>query len=219
MVKLEVIMGLNRNRTWLIAANSYETWLHARAHCAIIYRPETEVAFLNGLMHVILEEKLEDSGFIAERTRGFEELKAAVAPYDPTSVEKITGIGSDVLIASARRYARVEKASMLISSGLGLRGDARNSALAASNLALITGNIGKPSAGVNLLSEKNNSQGVLDMGLTPEYLPGYRDLQNGSERRAFERHSLKKKQPAFIDRAACTRCRSCIRACKYGAIE
>ena len=186
MVKLEVIMGLNRNRSWLIAANSYETWLHARAHCAIIYRPGPEVAFLNGLMHIILEEKLEDGGFIAERTRGFEELKAALAPYDPPSVEKITGIGSNLLIAAARRFARAEKASILISSGLGLRGDERNSALAASNLALITGNIGKPSAGVNILSEKCNSQGVLDMGLTPEYLPGYRDLQNGSERRAFE---------------------------------
>jgi formate dehydrogenase alpha subunit len=187
MVKLEVIMALNRNRAFLIAADSYETWLHARAHCAIIYRPGTEVAFLNGLLHVIFKERLEDGSFIAERTRGCDGLRKSVASFDPATVESITGVPAAILVAAARKYAGSQKASILISSGLGLRGDERGIARASANLALATGNIGTPSSGVNILAEKSNSQGVLDMGLVPAYLPGYRDLQDQGERRTFER--------------------------------
>ncbi len=186
MVKLEVIMALNRNRAFLIAANSYETWLHARAHCPITYRPGTEVAFLNGLINIIFKEQLEDAEFIAERTRGCEELRRAVADCDPAAVASITGVPADLLVLAARKYAGSKKSSILISSGLGLRGDEAGIARAAACLALITGNIGRPSAGIALLSEKCNSQGVLDMGLLPGYLPGYRDLQDQAERRAFE---------------------------------
>jgi len=186
MVKLEVIMALNRNRAFLIAASSYETWLHAKSHCAIIYRPGTEVAFLNGIINIIFNEKLEDSSFIAERTRGCEELRCAVADFDPATVESITGVPADLLVRAARKYAGSKKSSILISSGLGLRGDEAGIARAAAGLALITGNIGRPSTGVALLSEKSNSQGVLDMGLIPGYLPGYRDLQDPAERRTFE---------------------------------
>jgi formate dehydrogenase alpha subunit len=186
MVKIEVIMALNRSRAFLIAANSYETWLHAKAHCAIIYRPGTEVAFLNGLMHVIFKENLEDPMFIAQRTRGCEELRSAVSAYSPDAVQSMTGVRADLLVAAARKYAASPKAALLISTGLGLRGDESGIARAACALALITGNIGRPSAGVNLLSEKSNSQGVLDMGMIPEYLPGYRDVRDQGERRAFE---------------------------------
>jgi formate dehydrogenase alpha subunit len=186
MVKLEVIRALSRNRAFLIAANSYETWLHARAHCAIIYRPGTEVAFLNGMMQIIFSEGLEDRAFIAERTRGCEELRRAVADFDPATVESITGVPADLLVLAARKYAGSKKSSILISSGLGLRGDEGGITRAAASLALSTGNIGRPSAGVAVLSEKSNSQGVLDMGLIPGYLPGYRDLQDQSERRTFE---------------------------------
>ena len=186
LVKIEVIMALNRNRAKLIAANSYKAWLDEKAHLTLIYQPGTEVALLNGMIHVVLEEGLEDKDFISSQAVGFEDLKKTVARYTPTTVEKITGLSEELIISSARMYAQGKRSTILISSGLGLRGDEVRLAQVAANLALITGNVGKESTGINILGEKNNSQGAIDMGLTPEYLPGYQRVTDRGARKKFE---------------------------------
>ncbi|KPJ56548.1 MAG: hypothetical protein AMJ42_05190, partial [Deltaproteobacteria bacterium DG_8] len=186
LVKTEVIIALIRNRAKLITANNYKTWLDEKAHLSLIYRPGTEVALINGIIHVILEEGLEDRNFISSQTVGLGKMKKIVALYDPTTVEKITGVSSELIISSARMYAQGEKSTILISTGLGLRGDEVRLAQAAANLALITGNVGRESTGVNILGEKNNSQGVIDMGLTPEYFPGYQRVTDSAARKKFE---------------------------------
>lgn len=186
LVKIEVIMALNRNRAKLITANNYKTWLDEKAHLSLIYQPGTEVALINGMIHVILEEGMEDRDFISSQTEGFEYLKKTVARYDPATVEKITGVGKELIISSTRMYAQGKRSTILISSGLGLRGDEVRLAQAAANLALVTGNLGRESTGVNILGEKNNSQGVIDMGLTPEYLPGYQSVTDQVARKRFE---------------------------------
>ena len=186
LVKSEVVMALNHNRTKLITADSYKTWLDEKAYHSLIYKPGTEVALINGMIHVILEEELEDRDFISSKTEGFEGLKKMVATYDTDKVEEITGVNKELIISSARIYAQGKRSSILISSGLGLRGDESRLAQAAANLALITGNIGRESTGINILGEKNNSQGVIDMGLTPEYLPGYQSVTDPAARRRFE---------------------------------
>ncbi|MCK4817777.1 molybdopterin-dependent oxidoreductase, partial [bacterium] len=186
LVKIEVIMALNRNRAKLITANSYKTMLDEKAHLSLICLPGTEVALVNGMIHVILSEGLEDKNFISSQTEGFEDLKKNSARNDPAAVEKITGVSSELIISSARMYAQSKKSTILISSGLCLRDDEVKLAQAAVNLALITGNVGKESTGVNILGEKNNSQGAIDMGLTPEYLPGYQSVADRAARRKFE---------------------------------
>ena len=186
IVKIEVIMALNRNRAKLITANSYTTMLDEKARLSLIYQPGTEVALVNGMIHVILNEGLDDKDFVSSQTEGFEELKKNSARYDPAAVEKITGVSKELIISSARMYAQGKKSTILISSGLCLRSDEVKLAQAAANLALITGNVGKESTGVNILLEKNNSQGVIDMGLTPEYLPGYQKVTDQSARKKFE---------------------------------
>ena len=186
MLKIEVIMALNRNRAKLITANSYTTMLDEKARLSLIYQPGTEVALVNGMIHVILNEGLDDKDFVSSQTEGFEELKKNSARYDPAAVEKITGVSKELIISSARMYAQGKKSTILISSGLCLRSDEVKLAQAAANLALITGNVGKESTGVNILLEKNNSQGVIDMGLTPEYLPGYQKVTDQSARKKFE---------------------------------
>ena len=183
LVKNEVILALSRNKAQLISANSYQTWLDEKAQTALVYRPGTEVALINGMIHVILEEHLEEREFISSRVAGFEELKRSVARYDPDTVEKITGVSAKLIRVAAIVYARGQRAALLIATGLGLRGNEAGFAQAAVNLALITGNVGKESTGVNILSEKNNSQGVLDMGLAPEYLPGYLDIGDAAARK------------------------------------
>ena len=148
-----------------------------------MYRPGTEVALLNGIIRIILEEGLEDKEFISTRTVGFEALRDSVARYDPATVEKITGVGRDLITRAARMYAQGERASILIASGLGSRGDEAGLARAAANLALLTGNVGRESTGVSIMGEKNNSQGVLDMGVMPDYLPGFQEVGDDDARK------------------------------------
>lgn len=186
LIKNEVIMALNRNRAALITANDYYTWLDEKAHCTLTYQPGTEVALLNGMIYVILKEGLEDRAFISSRTEGYNDLEKTVTPYSPAKVEKVTGVREELIVSSARMYAKGRKAAILISTGLGLRGDEVGLAKAATNLALITGNVGRVSTGIHLLGEKNNSQGVIDMGLTPEYLPGYQRIADPEVRKKFE---------------------------------
>ena len=183
LIKNEVVMALNRNKARLITANSYQTWLDEKAHAALVYRPGWEIALINGIIHVILEEHLEDRDFISSRTVGFEEVQRSVASYDPGTVEKLTGVSSKLIIAAARMYARGQRSVILIATGLSLRGNEAGLAQAAVNLALITGHLGRESTGINMVSEKNNSQGVLDMGLVPEYLPGYQDAGDTAARK------------------------------------
>ena len=183
LVKIEVIKALTRNKANLITANSMGTWLDDKAKISLLYRPGTEVALLNGIIRIILEEGLEDKEFISDRTSGFEALRDSVSRYDPATVEAITGVSRDLIIRASRMYAQGERASILIASGLGLRGDEGGIARAASNLALLTGNVGNESTGVCIMGEKNNSQGVLDMGVVPDYLPGFQEVVDDDARK------------------------------------
>ena len=136
-------------------------------------RPGTDVAWLNGMMHVIIEEGLHDEAFIAERTEGFEELKAAVAAYTPERVERITGIPATDLVAAARTYAQAERAAILYAMGITQHTTGVDNVLSCANLAMLTGNVGKPGTGVNPLRGQNNVQGACDLGGLPNVCSGY----------------------------------------------
>jgi formate dehydrogenase alpha subunit len=149
-------------------------------------RPGTEVAYLNGLANVIISEGLEDKDFVASRTEGFEDLKRAVADYSPSRVEEICGIPAGDLAAAARLYAGAERASIVYCMGITQHSAGTDNVLSLANLALLTGNVGKPGAGVNPLRGQNNVQGACDVGGLPDVFPGYRRVDDEEAARKFE---------------------------------
>jgi len=149
-------------------------------------RPGTDVAVFNGFMNVILANGLEDKEFIKERTEGFEELKETVKNYTPEHVEKITGIPKDKLVAAATTYAKTEHASIVYSMGITQHTTGVDNVSSSANLAMLTGNVGKPSTGVNPLRGQNNVQGACDMGALPNVYSGYQSVTDEKMRAKFE---------------------------------
>ena len=150
-------------------------------------RPGTDVAWLNGMMNVIISEGLEDKEFIAERTEGFEELRAAVAEYTPERVEAITGIPAEDLRQAARTYAKAERAAIVYAMGITQHTTGVDNVLSCANLAMLTGNVGRPSTGVNPLRGQNNVQGACDLGGLPNVYSGYQRVTDEAVREKFER--------------------------------
>jgi formate dehydrogenase alpha subunit len=136
-------------------------------------RPGTDVAWLNGMMHVIIEEGLYDQAFVDDRTEGFDELKATVSGYTLARVQRITGIPAEDLQAAARIYATAEHSALLYAMGITQHTTGVDNVLSCANLAMLTGNVGKPGTGVNPLRGQNNVQGACDLGGLPNVYSGY----------------------------------------------
>jgi formate dehydrogenase alpha subunit len=159
------------------------------ARIADIYlqqRPGTDVAWLNGMMHIIIEEGLYDQAFVDDRTEGFDELKAAVAGYTPARVQRITGIPAGDLEAAARIYATAERAALLYAMGITQHTTGVDNVLSCANLAMLTGNVGKPGTGVNPLRGQNNVQGACDLGGLPNVYSGYQAVTIESVQTKFK---------------------------------
>ena len=148
-------------------------------------RPGTDVAWINGMIHVILSEGLENKAFIAERTEGIEALREAVAEYTPARVEEITGIPANELVAAARIYATAPASAIVYAMGITQHTTGVDNVMSLANLALVTGHIGRPSTGVNPLRGQNNVQGACDMGGLPDVYPGYQKVTDEKARQKF----------------------------------
>lgn len=133
----------------------------------------TDVAWINGMMHVIIKEKLYDEEYVNTRTVGLDELKKGVLKYTPEYVEEITGITEDQLIAAARLYAQAPAASILYAMGITQHTTGTDNVKSLANLAMLCGNVGVPGGGVNPLRGQNNVQGACDMGALPNVYTGY----------------------------------------------
>ncbi len=157
---------------------------HAKHHLSP--RCGTDVAWLNGMMNVIIKEGLEDKEFIQNFTEGYEELKKAVEKYTPEFVEKITGIPAKQLAEAARAFARSKKSSILYCMGITQHTTGIDNVKSCANLAMLTGNIGKPSTGVNPLRGQNNVQGACDMGGLPNVYSGYQPVTDPKAKEKFE---------------------------------
>ena len=187
VVKYGVVVAVKRHNAKLLVINSRNIGLNRFSSQNLRVQTGTEVALINGLIRTILDEGLADLNFIQSRTRGLDELKESLADYAPEKLETITGIAAEKIREAARLFAQAPKGVILISTGSA--SDKQDAALAraAANLALVTGKIGREGTGIFVLGEKNNSQGALDMGLTPALLPGYASLQDPAERERFAR--------------------------------
>jgi len=150
-------------------------------------RPGSDVALLNGLMHVIIEEGLTDRAFIAQRTRGYDELVKAVRDYTPGYVSNITGIPPALIVEAARAYSKAGSAAIVYCMGITQHASGSDNVAACADLALICGQVGRPGAGLWPLRGQNNVQGACDMGALAEFYPGYRPVSDQVAREAFAR--------------------------------
>lgn len=147
----------------------------------------TNVAFANGMMHVILKEGLADRHFIEERTEGFSDLEKMVADYTPEKVAEICHIHPEDLIQAAHMYAKAEKAPIIYCLGVTEHSTGTEGVMSMSNLAMLVGKVGKPGCGVNPLRGQNNVQGACDMGCMPYDFPGYQKVNNPEVIDKFEK--------------------------------
>lgn len=170
----------------LIVANPRRVDLCRFADIWLQQRPGTDVALLMGMMRVIVDEGLADMAFVEGRCDGFEAFRASLAAFDPGTVEEITGVSAAKIADAARLYATSRPASILYCMGITQHSHGTDNVMATSNLALLTGNVGKPSSGVNPLRGQNNVQGACDMGALPNVYPGYQRVDSPEARSRFE---------------------------------
>jgi len=171
----------------LIVADPRKITLTNFADVWLRQRPGTDVALINGLLQVILSEDLQDQAFIDSRTENFEELKKIVSSYTPEKVEEITGVPAQDLISAARTYAKADKATIVYAMGITQHTSGTDNVKALANLAMATGNVGRPSTGVNPLRGQNNVQGACDMGGLPNVYTGYQQVADKEIKEKFEK--------------------------------
>ncbi len=150
-------------------------------------KPGTDIPLLNGLMHIIIKEGLEDKEFISERTENYEALKATVESYTPEYVSELTGIPVEDLYAVARLYATTDKAMIFYTLGITEHICGTRNVMSIANLAMLTGHLGRPGTGVCPMRGQNNVQGACDMGALPNVYPGYQAVTNDEIRQKFEK--------------------------------
>jgi len=149
-------------------------------------KPGTDVAWINGMLNVIIAEGLLNRAFIDERTENFEAVKEAVEKYTPAYVESISGIPKDDLVTAARLYAQAGAAAIIYAMGITQHTTGTDAVKSLANLAMATGNIGRPGTGVNPLRGQNNVQGACDMGCLPGNFTAYLQVANAEHRKKFE---------------------------------
>ncbi|MFH1662610.1 MAG: formate dehydrogenase subunit alpha [Chloroflexota bacterium] len=185
------VIGFNvkkavRRGTKLIVANPRQIELVHFADIWLRHKPGSDVALLMAMIKVILDEGLHDSTFIKQRCENFDALKQSLEKFDLASAEEITGVPRNQIIEAARMYAQNSPASILYAMGITQHSHGTDNVMAVANLAMLTGNIGKPGSGVNPLRGQNNVQGACDLGALPTVYTGYQAVSDAAVREKFE---------------------------------
>ncbi len=176
-----------KNSGKLIVINPRRVGLCTHAHLWLRLNPGTDVPLLMGMARVIVDQGLLDREFIASRCEDFEEFKQSLVGFGLAEVAAITGVDGDKIVEAARIYASEGPGTILYAMGITQHSKGTDNVKAISNLAMLTGNIGKPSSGVNPLRGQNNVQGACDMGGLPIYYPGYQQVADLAARQRFEK--------------------------------
>lgn len=170
----------------MVVADPRAVWMTTIADRHLRLNPGTDVWLLNAMANVIISEGLCDQGFIDEHTEHFENVRAAVAEYTPERAEAITGVAADDIRFTARTYATTRRAGIYYTLGITEHSHGTDNVYALSNLVLMTGHLGIPSAGMNPLRGQNNVQGANDAGATPVFYPGYQSVDDDDVRLKYE---------------------------------
>lgn len=179
--------AIKKKGTKLIVADPRRIELAEYADVYLQLKPGTNIALLNGMMNVIIQKGLQDKKFIEEKTENYEELERLVKEYTPERVANICGVDPEDIIKAATIYGEANKAGIYYTMGITQHTTGTNGVMSVSNLALLCGNVGKESAGVNPLRGQNNVQGACDMGGLPSDLPGYQKVFKEEVATKFEK--------------------------------
>ena len=170
-----------------IYADPRRSELSRHATYSLQFKPDTDVALLNAMMHTIVHEGLVDEKFIQSRTIGFEELRKNVEGYSPEAMAPICGIPAETIKEVARVYAKSKGSMILWGMGVSQHVHGTDNARCLIALTLMTGQIGKPGSGLHPLRGQNNVQGASDAGLIPMVFPDYQRVDNPEARARFEK--------------------------------
>jgi formate dehydrogenase alpha subunit len=170
----------------LLLIDPRQTKLSMFAHLWLQPKVGTDVALINGLAKVIIDEGLLDEEFVARSTDDFEAFSEGLKKHTLEYLAEITGVSVQQIHAAARLYARASQAAIVYGTGITQHVTGTDSVKALANLALLTGNIGRKSGGIYALQRENNGQGACDMGTLPIFLPGYQSVADDEARKKFE---------------------------------
>ena len=183
-----------RNGAKLIVADPRRIPLAETADVHLQFKPGTDVALFNGLVHVIIAEDLQDKEYIENRTQGYKYLKQIVAKYTPAYVSEITGVPAEDIITAARLFATADSGAIVYCMGVTQHTSGTENVVALTNISLLTGNLGKDHAGMNPLRGQNNVQGACDMGCLPNVFSGYQPVHSDRDKGTYWQR-LSKEQP------------------------
>jgi len=186
VIGLRMRQAAKNHGTKIIVADPRRIRLTDHACLWLSQKPGTDGALINAICHVILRENLADKDFIANRTENFDAFAESVAECTPEWAERITGVGAADIEEAARIYGSAERAAIFYTMGITQHTSGTDNVKALANLALMTGNFGKPSAGLNPLRGQNNVQGASDMACAPTVFPGYQRVDDDAVRKRFE---------------------------------
>ena len=174
-----------RNGATLVVADPRAIWLTKLAKRHLQLRPGSDVWLLNAIMHVILEEGLQDDAYIAANCEDFESVREVVSRYTPEEAERVTGVSAEAIRATAREYATERHAAIFYTLGITEHACGVDNIWSLANLVLMTGHLGYESTGLNALRGQNNVQGLNDSGANPHYFPGYQPWDDPEVREKF----------------------------------
>lgn len=171
----------------LIVLDPRKTELARYAQHHLQLRPGTNVAVLNMMMYYIIKDDLVDDQFVETRTEGYEDFKRSVLNLDVEALAVISGVSTEAARAAAHAYAEAPNAMSFHGLGVTEHSQGTFAVMQIAQLAMLTGNIGRPGVGVNPLRGQNNVQGSADMGVQPHQGAGYLDVTHPDIRRKYER--------------------------------
>src|SRR5450631_3769845 len=173
--------------TKLILADPRRSELARHATHYLQFKPDTDVAMLNAMMHTIVEEGLVAESFIADRTSGYDEIRKNVANYSPEAMAPVCGIPAETIRMVARLYAKSKGSMILWGMGISQHIHGTDNARCLIALCMMSGQIGRPGTGLHPLRGQNNVQGASDSGLIPMFYPDYQRVVNDDARLRFEK--------------------------------
>lgn len=185
VISLQIVKSL-REGGKLIVADPREIPLSRKATLWLRHHPGSDVALLSGMARVILDEGLYDHKFVAERCENLEAFRESLKAFDLATVERLTGVPAATIVEAARLYATSKPAAILYAMGITQHSHGTDNVFAVANLAMLTGNIGRPGSGVNPLRGQNNVQGACDVGALPNVFTGYQAVNIPDLRKKFE---------------------------------
>ncbi|HMK78635.1 MAG TPA: formate dehydrogenase subunit alpha [Xanthobacteraceae bacterium] len=170
----------------LIVADPRRTEMAEKADLWVRVPPGHNIPLVNGMLHVLVQEGLYDKEFVAQHSVGFDDVARAIEPFSPEAVERMSGIPASQVVQAAHMYGRARAAAILYAMGITQFSHGVGNVVSLSNLAVISGQIGRPGAGVCPLRGQGNVQGACDLGALPNVYPAYLPVTDAAVRARFE---------------------------------